>query len=278
LQPITDLWNQILVNPILNALLGLTVLLGSGGVAIIVFTIAVRTVLLPLGIAQVRSQKKMLSLQPRLKEMQKRFEGDKQRQAQEQMRLYKESGINPAMGCLPLVVQMPIWFALYSALNTLANNSQYQAFHQPFLWIPDLSKSSMPTFSDPTTWLLVIFPILTAGTQWVVQRMSQLPTADAQQQQMNRMMEFMPLMFFFFSFQVAAGLTLYWVVSNVYSIFQQYIFMGWGTLPVPWNRREKPAIDTTTSENGKPSSNGTVGRSAAPHIRPATTPRKRRKK
>ena len=81
-----------------------------------------------------------------------------------------------------------------------------------------------------------------------------------QQQQMNKMMEFMPLMFLVFSFQVAAGLTLYWVVSNVYSIFQQYIFMGWGTLPVPWNRREPPGPDMKLVPNGKPSSpNGTVG-------------------
>jgi YidC/Oxa1 family membrane protein insertase len=282
LEPLTDIWNAVLVHPILNAILWLTDLTGSAGVAIILFTVAVRTLLLPLGIAQVRSQKAMLAMQPKLKEMQKRFEGDKQRQAQEQMRLYRESGVNPAMGCLPLVLQMPVWFALYSALITLANNAEYTSFHRPFLWIPDLSHSSMPNFENPLTWALIIFPVLTAATQWVVQRMSQLPTADAQQQQMNRMMEFMPLMFFFFSFQVAAGLTLYWVVSNVYSIFQQYIFMGWGTLPVPWNRREPPgpSDSASPSPNGKiTSTNGTVARSSAPRIRTnATSSRKRRKK
>jgi hypothetical protein len=69
-----------------------------------------------------------------------------------------------------------------------------------------------------------------------------MPTTDPQQQQMNRMMEFMPFMFLMFSFQVASGLTVYWVVSNLYSILQQRIFVGWGTLPVPWNKSQLPAL------------------------------------
>lgn len=214
----TEIWNRLLVWPIEGALLWLTAYANSG-LAIIAFTFIVRTLMLPLGLVQVRSQRAMMRIQPQMRELQGRHPNDRQRLAQEQMRLYKESGVNPLAGCFPLVLQMPIWFALYSALINLGHNQS--AFQMPFLWLPNLA---MP---DP--WY--VLPVLTAATQWVVQKMSMLPTLDPQQQQMNRMMEFMPLMFFVFSLTVASGLTLYWVTSNVYSFFQQYFTMGWGSLP-----------------------------------------------
>jgi YidC/Oxa1 family membrane protein insertase len=269
-------WNHFLVFPIRDALLWLSEVTGSGGLAIILFTILVRTAMLPLGYFQVRSQKAMLRMQPLLRELQRKYEGDKQRQAQEQMRLYREAGVNPVAGCLPMLVQMPIWLALYSALVTLSNNVEYSAFHQPFLWISDLSHGSMPS-TDPSTWPLLILPVLTAATQWVVQRMSMLPTADPQQQTMNRTMEFMPIMFLFFSFNVPAGLVLYWVVSNVYSIFQQYFFMGWGTLPVPWNRRDDDANAPANRPELK-SPNGHANGTSTPRKKtPSSSNRRRRK-
>ena len=216
---ITPIWNTFLVYPIEGALLWLTTYTGSAGLAIIIFTIAVRTVMLPLGIKQAQSQKAMARLQPQLREIQKKHAGDRTKQSQEQMRLYRESGVNPAAGCLPLVLQMPIWFALYSSLINLAHN--VESFSASFLWIPSLAQG------DP----FYILPVLTGATQWVVQRMSTMPSADPQQQQMNRMLEFMPIMFFVFSLQVASGLALYWVVSNVYSFAQQYFIVGWGNLP-----------------------------------------------
>ncbi len=228
----TQLWNTILVWPIEGALLALTEMTGSAGLAIIVFTIIVRTLVLPLGIAQARSQKAMFALQPRLKELQKKYAGDRQKFAVEQMKLYQEAGVHPLAGCLPMVVQMPIWFALYSALNNLSSSQHpVTAFQAPFLWIPSLAHPSIPDFSNPGTYPLIILPVLTAGTQWMVQKMSTMPPTDPQQAQMNRMMEFMPLMFLYFSFQVASGLVLYWVVSNLYSIVQQRFTVGWGTLP-----------------------------------------------
>lgn len=225
----TSVWNSLLVWPIEGALLYLTTLTASAGIAIILFTIIVRTVMLPLSFQQVKSQRAMMELQPRLKELQRRHGGDRQRIAQEQMRLYREAGVNPVAGCLPLVLQMPIWIALYSALINLSNN--VDAFKTSFLWIPNLAAPSTPVPENPATWTLLILPILAGATQWVVQRMSVMPTADPQQQQMNRMMEFMPIMFFVFSLQVGAGLALYWVVSNIYTIVQQRVMVGWGTLP-----------------------------------------------
>ena len=207
---LTTIWNLVLVWNIENALKWLESATQSAGLAIVLFTFIVRTAMLPLSLQQIKSQKAMAALQPRLRELQKQFAGDRGRMGQEQIRLYKEAGVNPMAGCLPMLIQMPIWFALYSSLVTLANNEP--AFQQGFLWIPNLSHPSIPVFENPATWPLVILPILTAVTQWIVQKMSVLPTADPQQQQMNRMMEFMPFMFLMFSFQVAAGLTLYWVV------------------------------------------------------------------
>jgi YidC/Oxa1 family membrane protein insertase len=236
-EAITQIWNYFLVWPIEAGLTALANVLGSAGLAIIVFTIAVRTVMLPLGIRQARSQKAMSSLQPQLREIQKRYPGDRAKQSQEQMRLYRESGVNPAMGCLPLVIQMPIWFALYSSLINLSHN--VEAFSASFLWIPSLAHA------DP----YYILPVLTGVTQWVVQRMSTLPSADPQQQQMNRMLEFMPVMFFVFSLQVASGLALYWVVSNVYSFAQQYFIVGWGNLPYLGTRNRPPA-DPNGNGNG----------------------------
>jgi YidC/Oxa1 family membrane protein insertase len=235
---LTALWN-LLVQPIEGALLALTAATGSAGFAIIAFTVIVRTLVLPLGIVQARSQKAMWALQPKLKELQKKYGSDRQKFAMEQMKLYQEAGVHPLAGCFPMLIQMPIWFALYSALINLSSPERnIEAFRSGFLWIPNLAAHSAPDFQDPSTWALAILPILTAVTQWVVQKMSTMPPLDAQQAQMNRMMEFMPLMFLVFSFQVASGLVLYWVVSNFYSIVQQRFTLGWGTLPYLGNRSD----------------------------------------
>ncbi len=250
----TDLWNHVLVWPIEGALLSLAALTGSAGIAIILFTIIVRTIVLPLGIAQARSQKAMFALQPKIRELQKKYPNDRQKFAVEQMKLYQEAGVHPLAGCLPMLVQMPIWFALYSALMNLSSaEHNVTAFQEPFLWIPSLAHHSMPDFSNPATYPLLILPILTAVTQWIVQKMSTMPPADAQQAQMNRMMEFMPLMFLYFSFQVASGLVLYWVVSNIYSIVQQRFTVGWGTLPFLGGDSASATSGNEATASGAPS-------------------------
>src|SRR5215216_625282 len=114
---IGELWLTLVVSPLTTGLAYLFSVTGSAVLGIIAFTIITRLVLLPLGIMQVRSQKKMMALQPELKAIQKRYAKEPEKRAQEQMRLYKENGVNPALGCLPLVAQMPILFGLYAALN-----------------------------------------------------------------------------------------------------------------------------------------------------------------
>jgi YidC/Oxa1 family membrane protein insertase len=217
----TDIWNLIIVHPLIDGLKYLAMVTSSGGLAIILFTIAIRMVMLPLSIYQMRSQKAMTAVQPLVKEIQKKYGNDRERVTQETMRIYKEHGVNPASGCLPLVIQMPIFIGLYSALITLSGHDHGDdQFREAFLWMPSLGDA------DP----LYIMPIFTGVTQLVLQRMMTMPSTDPQQQMMNRMMTFMPLVFLGVTFSLPSGLVMYWVVSNVVSMLQQYFTTGWGSL------------------------------------------------
>ena len=200
--PRTYYWNLLLVHPLERALTFLTTDLGLGaGLAIIVFTILMRVVLLPLTIQQFRSQKAMQKLQPELKELQKKHGKDREKLQAETMALYKEHGVNPAAGCFPLVVQMPILFALYAALINLATTNP--AFQEPWMWIPNLAHPDVILIAGIS--IPFILPILTAATQWVQQRMMTQPTDDPQQKMQNSIMQFMPLMMLYFGTTIAAG-------------------------------------------------------------------------
>ena len=393
-------WNQLLVHPLMHALeFVATPLLGvvpagvAGALAIILFTIILRLVLLPLSLVQIRSQRAQMTIQPELKAIQRKFKGDREGLARAQMALYKERGINPAAGCLPLLIQMPILFGMYAAMSQLstvgltldqvsarqsqpgqvvyaaerheeplpynqfvltqlqvvprgsdpititvqqdqssvsfegkellaakedltltpgsvppnananppntpsgeasiflrsgepdadgitmdrelpvpsdgrtyvvevwvnANSTNADtarvvlaydpslldvvqvetpkiapadlAFKSHFLWLPSLGQPDtvhLPgvNFSIPGL-LLIIMTI----TSFVSQRMATMPTEDPQQQAMMRSMAFMPLMYLFFFLNTPSGLVLYWLVSNVFSMFQQYFTVGLGLL------------------------------------------------
>ena len=174
--------------------------------------------------------KAMQKVQPELQALQKQLKGDKERLMQEQMRLYREHGVNPLGGCLPMLVQMPIWLALYGALLHLANpeDPRFAEFSRPFLWIPNLGQPEFTPENFP--YQLPILAVLTGVTQWITTRMATQPTTDPQQQTMNQVMQVMPIMFIFFSLSVPAGLVLYWVASNIYQMIQQYFITGWGQL------------------------------------------------
>ncbi len=223
----TELWNSIIVGPLEGLLTGLYGFLGSYGLAIIILTIAIKLITFPLTYQQIRSAKSMREVQPLLEEAKRRYGKDKEKLTQETMRIYKENGVNPAMGCLPMVIQMPIWFGLYSALRNLAETAS--GFSQGFLWLPSLA---LPDH----TYILVGLTII---TQFVVQRMMTMPSTDPQQQTMNKVMMFMPLTFGFVAVNVPSGLALYWVTTNLFTFFQQLFTTGWGDL-LP-NRSKAPA-------------------------------------
>jgi len=388
------IWNPLIVHPIEQGLrLIAEPLMGAvgagvaGGLAIILFTIFLRLLLVPLSLVQIRSQRHQMEIQPELKELQRKFKGDREGMARAQMQLYKERGINPAAGCIPLLIQLPVLFGMYSAMSQLATTgltldqvtqsqigsgqvvyaaerhqdplpfnqfvlarvevipnasgpidlginqdqsavehngqailsavqgitldptkapgnpnppntptgsasiflragifdqtgtfernvaptpgqpylieiwvngastnvdtaratvtfdpSQLQvtqietpeltdiAFKSPFLWLPSLGQPDIVHipgigFSIPGL-LLIIMTI----TSFISQRMTTMPTEDPQQQAMMRSMAFMPLMYLFFFLNTPAGLVVYWLISNVFSMFQQYFTVGLGLL------------------------------------------------
>ena len=239
----------------------------SWGWAIIIFTIAIKLITLPLTFKQLQSAKAQQMMQPKLRELQEKYGKDKQKLSEEQMKLYKEAGINPLGGCLPLLIQMPILFALYQALYVLAGSGHLK--NAPFFWIPDLSLPGSTVATAGvidgipmvgTTWITTAFkqqnwyvlfaymslPIFMLLTQMLLQKMSQpakdpkTGKADSQTQMMGQMMFLMPVMFFWITLGLPAGLTLYWSVSNVLGMVQQYFVTGWGSLPDWFGFLKKP--------------------------------------
>ncbi len=200
----------------------------SFGFAIILFTVIIKVLTLPLTFKQLQSSRKMQQLQPEIQKLQKKYKDDREKLGKAQMDLYKEAGVNPLGGCLPMLIQMPIWFALYQALFRLATEGN---LNEGFFWIRSLAEPRDISWLWPlpqTTegWLyaagLLVLPILTVITQVIVQKMTTQPTGDSQQAMMSQMMMFMPIMFGFFALQVPQGLVLYWVTSNLFMLGQQY--------------------------------------------------------
>lgn len=228
-----NIWREGLIRPMLNTLLFLYAYLGKSFiVAITAFTVLLRLITAPLQIKQIRAARHMAALQPRLAELQKRYGGDKSRLALEQQKLYKEAGVNPLGGCLPTLIQFPIWIGLYQSINAILADTPpelmylgknvYAGFaaivdivplQSRFLWL-DLAHP------DPTPFVL---PVLVGGTMWLQQKMMTQPSADPQQASVNQTMEIMmPLMFGYFTTQFASGLALYFVISNVVGIVMQW--------------------------------------------------------
>lgn len=186
------------------------------GLSIISLTVFVRVVMWPLAARAYKNQKAMQVVQPLLKELQEKYKDDREAQTRETMKLFAEYKVNPFGGCLPLIVQMPIFFALYSALSTTPD-----LYHASFLWIIDLSAP------DPTG----VFPVVIAIGMLFQQRMMPMPeNMDPAQAQMMR---WMPLMFALFMFSLPAGISLYYVVNTALAIAQQWYNMRSYATPAP---------------------------------------------
>ena len=243
---ITDIWTVAILRPMLNALLWLyTVLGGQFWLAIILFTVVVRLLMTPLMLPQQRSAKRMQELQPKLQELQKKYGKDREKLAQEQMKLYREAGVNPMGGCLPMLVQFPIWIGLYQSiiqalghqplqLVALAGNI-YGFMQNIWAQVPlnryflGMDLSLTPQQMGGLTFAL---PILVAFTTWLQSKMTTTPTAgDGQAASMTQSMTLMmPLMFGFFSLNFSTGLSFYFVVSNIIGIITQGFISGWSGL------------------------------------------------
>lgn len=199
-------WAWFIAKPLFKLLTIIQSLVQNWGLAIIGVTLVVKAILYPLTKAQYTSMAKMRMLQPKMQEMRERFGDDRQRMSQEMMKLYKEEKVNPLGGCLPILLQMPIFIALYWTFMEAV-----ELRHAPFFgWIQDLSAQ------DP----YYILPILMGGSMFLLQKMSPTPVADPMQQ---KVMNFMPLIFMVFFLWFPAGLVLYWLVSNLITIVQQQL-------------------------------------------------------
>ncbi len=191
--------------PILRALQFFYKFFPNYGVAIILLTLFIRLLTFPLQYKSFKSMKKMQDLQPELNKLKEKFKDDPQRMQKETMDLFKKSGANPLGGCLPLLLQMPIFFAFY---KVLFNSTELMG--APFmLWIKDLSHK------DP----FYVLPVLMAGSMFLQQKMTPSPSADPTQQ---KIMMFMPLIFGLIMKDLPSGLTLYIFVSTIMGIGQQY--------------------------------------------------------
>ena len=184
------------------------------GVAIIVLTVLVRLVTAPLTNRQMRSMERMRSLQPKLEELRTKFADDKAKQSEEMMRLYRQEGVNPLGGCLPMVLQIPVFIGLFYALQ-----SSIELRHSPFFgWIKDLSVPES-LFTIPGLNLPVrVLPLLMGASMVLQQKLTPMQADPAQA---RMMLVVMPVMMTVMFYQFPSGLVLYWMVSNVIAISHQ---------------------------------------------------------
>lgn len=215
-------WFYILTKPIFNAMNFFYSYVGNFGISIMIVTVIIKLLMFTLANKSYRSMKKMKKLQPQMERLKELYADDKARLNQEIMALYKKEKVNPVSGCLPLLVQIPVFFSIYKVLYVTI-----EMRHAPFFgWIHDLSAPD-PTsifnlfgllpFTPPVFLMVGAWPIIMALSMFLQQRMSPQP-ADAVQ---AMVMKFMPLMFLFMFSSFPAGLLIYWSWNNVLSIIQQ---------------------------------------------------------
>ena len=227
-------FDLVLVDPMTNILIVLArVFAGSFGIAIIVFTLAMRGLTFPLTLRQIRASRAMSVIQPRLQEIQKKYK-DPRRRSEETMKLYKEAGVNPAGCILPMLIQFPIWIALYRTIR-LVLGSTPESFidlsQRLYPWayvreaVPLQNHFLWLNLAQPdTTFLLAI---IVGASTWVQQKMTTpRNVGDERQQSMsNTMLWMMPLMFAWFTLTVPSGLAVYWGATNLVGIALQYFYM-----------------------------------------------------
>ena len=216
-------WFEIIAKPIFQLLDWLFRFTGNFGVAIIGLTIIVRIAMFPIANKQFASMARMRIIAPKMKEVQERYKDDRVRMQQEVMKLYQTEKVNPLAGCLPILLQIPIFYALYKTLML-----SIEMRHQPFvLWIKDLSAPDPLTpvnlfgllpFTPPQFIALGVLPILLGVTMWLQQKLNPAPMDEIQQ----KVFSIMPWVFMFIMAPFAAGLQLYWTTNNILSIGQQW--------------------------------------------------------
>ncbi len=216
-------WFEWFMRPIFDLLNWLFHATGNFGVAIIGLTVIVRLLMFPIAQKQFKSMAAMRKVQPKMKAIQERFKGDRAKQQQEMLKLYQQEKINPAAGCLPILLQIPVFYALYKVLMV-----SVEMRHQPFaLWIKDLSAPDPLTpvnlfgllnFTPPTFLHIGVLAVLLGVTQWITFKLNPQQMDPTQQQ----IFSLMPWVMMFILSPFAAGLLLYWVTNNILTAAQQW--------------------------------------------------------
>lgn len=266
---IFEIFNIIFTNPITNLLVGsyqLFALIGvpyAFGFSIILLTVLIRLVLYPFMSAQIKSAHKMQKVAPHLQAVREKHKGDQKKQQEEIMRLYREHGVNPAAGCLPLLIQIPVIWGLYGVLNTAVSINSvealskinkvlyFDAFHLNQVW--DTMFFGLPLAATPSNLLgkiplIILVPVLTGVFQFVLSKMM-MPEEqpgivksreagsssagkkdgdDFQSAFQKQSLFLFPAMIGFFSFTLPVGLSLYWNTFTIFGILQQYLLLGPG--------------------------------------------------
>ncbi|HEX8600515.1 MAG TPA: membrane protein insertase YidC [Chloroflexia bacterium] len=280
------LWNSFW-HLLLNILVAINSVVPNAGISIIIFTLLMRLLTVPLTMKALKSSRNMQQIQPLIKEVQKKHGKDRAKQQEELMKIYAEYGINPAASCFPMLIQLPIFIGLYSALTfvlptftgseaditkaTAAHLEQLRLilwnpgwvdtaanFGQAFLWVPNLARAE----PDP----IHIWPILSGAFQFIQSRMA-MPVRDPNQpldpqtRMMHNMMQFMPIYIIFISWGFPTGTVIYWAFSSIFGAVQQYFITGFGSLPdlpgLGWLPRKpieppKPIRPRSETEGGAP--------------------------
>lgn len=267
MQIIGDIFNLVFLGPVINLLVvilhGLESLHipGALGFSIIILTILIRLLVWPFMATQLKSARKMAELKPQLDELKKKHKDDKQGMAAAQMALYKEHGVNPAGGCVPSLIQIPIIIALYQSILAFFGDGQGLDRVNSLLYLPSWKLSSPPDLhflginlaTKPSQFaadgaLLLLIPVITAVLQLFQSKMmavapiKEYPSDSPKEKKekegaedsmaavQSQMLYMMPVMVGYFAFQFPVGLALYWNTFTILGIIQQHRISGWGAL------------------------------------------------
>ena len=257
-----NIFEMLLIQPITNIGLALYVLLNGAGIpyalgfSIILLTVIIRLFLYPVMSKQMKSAKSMQMLAPHLSTIKEKHKDDKKKQQEEMMKLYKEHGINPAAGCLPLIIQLPVLWSLYKVLSEIVSSDSVKVMKDLnqtayFEWMKiseplhtgffGLNLAHSPSKEFSVAPYLILVPVLTGVSQFILSKMM-LPAEtppkkdgkeDFQTTFQKQSLFIFPIMIGFFSFSLPVGLSLYWNTFTLFGILHQYKIGGWGgMLPI----------------------------------------------
>lgn len=223
------LWHQILYRPLFNALILIYLIIPDLGVSIIILSVIIKLILHPTQAKALRSQKRLQELQPELQKIQTKYKNDKQKQSKAMMEFYQTHRVNPFSSCLPQLVQFPVLIAMYQVFRTGLDNSHLNEIYSFIAKPENINPIFLGHFNlaQPDKYIL---PILAGVSQFIYSKLLMPATqpskkgqsgASTQEMISRQMIYLMPVMVVFFAMKFPAALSLYWVVSSVFGIFQQ---------------------------------------------------------